>query len=91
MKAQIKSLYHEEWYEYIAPTRNGLEKLPAHARDGTQKMMRAGDYLAEHMELAPAILIFCFNPAMMAITDATSIGPRLSVVAQFTRRCKTSC
>lgn len=75
VKAQIKSLYHEEWYKYIAPTRNGLEKLPAHARDGTKKMMRAGDYLAEHMELAPAILIFCFNPAMMAITDANLDRP----------------
>ncbi|MDG1204290.1 MAG: nitroreductase family protein [Pseudomonadales bacterium] len=75
VKAQIKTLYHEEWHKYIAPTRNGLDKLPEQARDGTQKMIRAGDYLAEHMESTPAILIFCFNPAMMAFTDANLDRP----------------
>ncbi len=44
--------------------------MPAGQRDGTQRMLRAGDYLAEHMQDAPTLLVFCFNPANMAITDA---------------------
>ena len=40
------------------------------AKDSTEKMLKAGDYLARHMHEAPAILIFCFNPAHMAITDS---------------------
>ena len=47
-----------------------LDAMPAGQRDGTQRMLRAGDYLAEHMQDAPALLVFCFNPANMAITDA---------------------
>ena len=47
-----------------------LDAMPAGQRDGAQRMLRAGDYLAEHMQDAPALLVFCFNPANMAITDA---------------------
>lgn len=63
-KAQIATLYDEEWANY---TKN----LRAEAYgSGTEKMVRAGDYLAKHMSEVPVLLVFCFNPDRMAITDA---------------------
>jgi nitroreductase len=41
-------------------------------------MLDAGNYLADHFAETPAILIFCFNPKNMAITDAKL--SRISVV-----------
>lgn len=63
-KAAIAKLYAEEWASY---TKN----LRAEAYgSGTEKMVRAGDYLANHMFEVPVLLVFCFNPDRMAITDA---------------------
>ena len=68
-KAQIAKLYDEEWAEY---TKN----LRAEAYgSGTEKMVRAGDYLAKHMHEVPVLLVFCFNPDRMAITDANLDRP----------------
>ena len=38
-------------------------------------MLRAGDHLAAHFGELPAVLIFCFNPIIMAITDASCSRP----------------
>lgn len=68
-KAEIGALYKEEWAKYTAAMR-GAEKGTA-----PEKMLRAGDYLANHMAETPAILIFCFNANHMAITDANLDRP----------------
>jgi len=68
-KSTIGELYKEEWAKYTAAMR-GAEKGSA-----PEKMLRAGDYLANHMAEAPAILIFCFNADHMAITDANLDRP----------------
>tara|TARA_R110002073_G_scaffold9980_9_gene49390 strand:+ start:9456 stop:10091 length:636 start_codon:yes stop_codon:yes gene_type:complete len=68
-KAGIGHLYEEEWVKYTKGMR-GAEKGSA-----TDKMLRAGDYLASHMAEVPAILIFCFNADNMAITDANLDRP----------------
>jgi nitroreductase len=41
-------------------------------------MFAAGDYLADHFSQTPVLLVFCFNPKSMAITDAKL--DRVSVV-----------
>ncbi len=41
-------------------------------------MLDAGNYLADHFAATPIVLVFCFNPKNMAITDAKL--PRVSVV-----------
>jgi nitroreductase len=41
-------------------------------------MLSAGDFLAEHFAETPAVVVFCFDPTRMAITDADQ--PRVSVV-----------
>ncbi len=66
----IQGWYAEEWSKYTAPNRTGLSKMPEDARQQAEKMLKAGDYLAHHMAEVPAMLVFCFNPKFMAITDA---------------------
>jgi nitroreductase len=68
--ASVQRLYHEEWHKYTSPMRAGLDKMPAKAADVSRKMLKAGDYLSNHMAEVPALLVFCFNPDHMAITDS---------------------
>ncbi|MCB1691812.1 MAG: nitroreductase family protein, partial [Pseudomonadales bacterium] len=68
--ARLESWYRQEWDRYTEGHRNALPKMPGPARAQTEKMLRAGDYLSRHLHEAPVMLVFCFNPANMAITDA---------------------
>lgn len=47
-----------------------MEGLPQDEVDKRVRMVSAGDYLADHLHEAPAILMFCGDPSRMAITDA---------------------
>lgn len=69
-KRAMQGWYAEEWAHYTKGHRKALPTMPEAARDSTEKMLRAGDYLARHLAEAPAILVFCFNPDNMAITDS---------------------
>lgn len=62
----IQMLYQQEWSEYTKAMRAAGDQLP----EARQRMMRAGDYLAAHMSEVPVLMVVCFNPALMAITDA---------------------
>jgi nitroreductase len=62
----MQDWYAEEWTRYTAQRRTPTTEEQAK----TERMLAAGDYLATHWGEAPAVLVFCFNPAMMAITDA---------------------
>jgi len=68
--AAIQKMYHEEWHRYTQGMRAGLDQMPAAQKESTIKMLKAGDYLANHMAETPQLLVFCFNPKMMAITDS---------------------
>ena len=67
---KLAAWYTDEWQRYTAPRREALPSMPDEARDSTDRMLRAGDYLASHMAGVPYLLVFCFNPENMAITDA---------------------
>lgn len=69
-KRSLQGWYHEEWHKYTLGNRKALKNSPETIRSKTEKMLKAGDYLADHMAEVPLLLIFCFNPAAMAITDA---------------------
>ena len=77
-KRALGDLYREEWSAYGRGARRGLERLQGEARAKQERMLAAADHLGEHLASAPAILVFCFNPDNMAITDAEQ--PRPSVV-----------
>jgi len=68
--ATFQEMYHAEWQKYTRGMREGLDQMPEPQKDSTVKMLKAGDYLADHMAQTPQLLVFCFNPKMMAITDS---------------------
>lgn len=77
-KARLGVLYAERWKAYSVQHMAQLEGAPEALRASTQKMLAAGDHLAEHFSETPVVLVFCFNPKLMAITDAKL--DRISVV-----------
>lgn len=77
-KQRLGELYATRWKAYSAGHRKLLANAPAEARAKAERMMSAGDHLAEHFADTPLVAIFCFNPEAMAITDAKQ--PRVSVV-----------
>ena len=69
-RAALGDLYRPEWANYSAGVRKNLQLLEGEALAKQQRMMVAADRLGEHFGEAPVILVFCFNPDRMAITDA---------------------
>jgi nitroreductase len=69
-KVALGNMYESVWSGYAAQSRKALESLPVTSRDRSERSLAAGDYLATHMQEAPAILVFCFDPRLLAITDA---------------------
>ncbi len=68
-KAGIQEIYRPEWQRYVAGFLAHLEGETDEVVEPWRRVARAGDYLADHLHEAPAILLFCANPAAMAITD----------------------
>jgi len=66
----LGDLYRTEWRKFGSYMRDALSKLTGDARSKQERMIAAADHLGEHLGDAPAVLIFCFNPDQMAITDA---------------------
>jgi nitroreductase len=78
-KQRLGELYTRSWSVYVSRYYKAIpENAPAEVRARMQKTLKAGDYMAAHMGDTPAIAMFCFNPNLMAITDAKQ--PRPSVV-----------
>ena len=65
-KQAMQPWYAEEWNRYIGPR----SEPTTEEEEKRARTLAAGDYLAAHWGQAPAILVFCFNPSIMAITDA---------------------
>lgn len=76
--AELGRLYAAGWYAYAKGHRALIADAPESVRAATERMIGAGDYLADHFAQTPALLVFCFNPKAMAITDAKL--DRISVV-----------
>ena len=69
-KRALQDVYEPEWATYSAGFLDRLSGLPPDQFAKWERVAAAGDHLAAHLGEAPAILVFCANPAMMAITDA---------------------
>ncbi|MFK7896421.1 MAG: nitroreductase family protein [Myxococcota bacterium] len=76
--AALGALYSAGWKSYAEGHLKLLDGAPQSVLDSTMKMFDAGNYLADHFAALPALLVFCFNPKNMAITDAKL--DRISVV-----------
>lgn len=69
-KAGLQEIYRPLWDRYVTGFMKRLEGQPDEVVDPWRRVNAAGDHLAEHLHEVPAILMFCANPAAMAITDA---------------------
>jgi nitroreductase len=69
-KRVLRDLYAEPWRTYRDTRPNGLQTLPDEARARAERSYAAGDQLAEHLDQVPVVLVFCFEPSGLAITDA---------------------
>ena len=78
LRRAIGDLYRPQWQSYRGPAWRAVESMQGEARAKRERMLAASDHLGEHMGDAPVLLVFCFNPQRMAITDSDL--PRPSVV-----------
>jgi nitroreductase len=75
-KARLGSWYAERWSAFSKMYRSSIPAdMPEEARKRMLRTIAAGDYLANHFGETPVIVIFCFNPKQMAITDAKQNRP----------------
>ena len=70
VRRQVGDLYRPQWDKFGANYRKNLERMEGEAKAKQARILDAGDYLGENMGKAPVLLVVCFNPALMAITDA---------------------
>lgn len=76
-RRRLQELYLGPWQEYSKGHRAQLANVPAELRATQERMLSAADHLAQNYHLAPVILVFCFNPKLMAITDAKLDRPSI--------------
>ncbi len=69
VKAKLQELYEPEWNRYAEAAAIRRAGLPEEVKAKQARSRAAGDYLAAHLAEAPAILVFCANIPLMAITD----------------------
>ncbi len=77
-KQRLGVLYAERWAEYIKRYINLPSDTPQAVRERTGRTVSAGNYLAAHFHQAPVVAVFCFDPTVLAVTDAKL--ERVSVV-----------
>lgn len=78
LKERLGALYELRWKAYSAGHRKLFANAPPETKAKAERTLDAGDYLARHFGETPLVAVFCFNPDLMAITDAKQ--PRVSVV-----------
>ncbi len=77
-KKALGDMYGALWEKFAAMYRKRFEGLSPEEQAKEERTIAAGDYLCAHFHALPAVAIFCFNPKMMAVTDAKQ--DRVSVV-----------
>ncbi len=77
-KKALGDMYTTLWEKFAAMYRKRFEGLSAEEQAKEERTITAGDYLCAHFHEVPAVAIVCFNPKMMAVTDAKQ--DRISVV-----------
>ena len=69
-KQALAEVYRPEWYAYLEGFKQRIAAMPEDQQPLWERTMLAGNYLADHLHEAPAILMFVADPRNMAITDA---------------------
>ena len=76
-RRQIGDLYRVQWTRYRVRYEARLTELEGEERDREARTLAAADHLGGHMGEAPVLLVFCFDPGRMAITDASLGRPSI--------------
>ncbi len=74
----LGDLYAERWRHFVTVYKTVMDALPAAQSEFLSRAIVAGNYLADHFHEVPVLVVFCFDPTQMAITDLGQ--PRVSVV-----------
>ncbi|MDH3682918.1 MAG: nitroreductase family protein [Acidimicrobiia bacterium] len=69
-KEALAAIYGPEWARYVQGSQRRLEGLEGDELARRQRIIAAGDHLADHLAEAPVILLFCADFRAMAVTDA---------------------
>lgn len=78
VKQGLADLYRPEWERFAGVYAAQIEAAPESARAAMERTRAAGDHLAATLQHAPVLVVFCFDPRQMAITDRKL--ERISVV-----------
>lgn len=67
----LRDLYLPIWQAYRANyRRDEAAGLSERALAKRERMLEAADHLARHLDVSPVIAVFCFDPRLLAVTDA---------------------
>ena len=77
-KQRLGELYKQITLPYTKSYMDQFENASEEERTKAERTIRASNYLSEHFGESPALLVFCFNPEGLEVTDAKL--DRLSVV-----------
>ena len=69
-KQALADIYRPLWYDYASGFDRRLAAMPEAERPRWERILAAGNHLADHLAEAPAILLFCADFRAMAVTDA---------------------
>ena len=69
LKQELEVRHAARWTPYAAQSRAAAAALPEQARGRALRSLSAGDYLAAHMHEVPAVLVVCFDPRGLLVTD----------------------
>jgi nitroreductase len=69
-KQALEDLYQPLWDGYVQQYEARMADWPEPDRDKASRALAAGTYLSRHLHEIPVVAVFCFNPELMAITDA---------------------
>jgi nitroreductase len=69
LKQGLADLYRPEWERFAGVYARQIEAAAPDVRPKLERARVAGDHLAANLQDAPVLLVFCFDPRQMAVTD----------------------
>ena len=83
LKEALREIYAPLWESYRVEFKENISGLPPEELEKWERTLAAGDYLAENLADAPAILVFAANPRAMACLLYTSPSPRDATLSRM--------
>ncbi|HWL41707.1 MAG TPA: nitroreductase family protein [Ilumatobacter sp.] len=69
LKQGLADVYRPEWERFAGVYTTQIDAAPPELRPQLERNRAAGDHLAATLQSAPVLLVFCFDPRQMAVTD----------------------